>query len=58
MRDPVKILKDQTRDRCTPRPDRSEVAAICLQSGLVEGLSMEWVFDRFEQSDAQVEGRK
>ncbi len=57
MRDPVDHLKDRTRERRIPRPDRSEVADICLQSGPTEGLSMEWVFDRFDQSNRQVEGR-
>lgn len=57
MRDQVDHLKDPIRERSTPRPDRAELADIWLQSGLLEGLSMEWVFDRFDQPVAQAEGR-
>ncbi len=53
MRDPIGRLKDLNRERCTPRPDRSEVADIWFQSGSPEGFSMEWVFDRYEQTTAQ-----
>lgn len=57
MRDLVDHLKDRNRERCTPRPDRSEVADIWLQSGLPEGFSIEWVFDRYNQSGSQDGGR-
>lgn len=53
MRDPVDHLKDQNLERRTPCLDRSEVAESWLQSATPDGFSMEWVFDRYEQSDPQ-----
>ena len=53
MRDQVDHLKDPSHERCTPRPDRSEVADIWLQSGLCDGFSMEWVFDRYDHTVAE-----
>ncbi|WP_299140230.1 hypothetical protein [uncultured Tateyamaria sp.] len=50
MRDQVDHLKDLNRERCTPRPDRSEVADIWLQSGFTGGFSMEWVLDRYDHT--------
>ena len=44
----IQDLKDLTRDRCTPKPDRSELADLLRQAGAPEGLTMEWIFDRFE----------
>lgn len=52
MRDQMDHLKDLNRERCTPRPDGPEVAGIWFQSGLSEGFSMEWVFDRFDHTRA------
>ncbi|PYG26739.1 hypothetical protein C8N36_12082 [Pelagimonas varians] len=57
MRDAVDHLKDQNLDRCTPRLDQSEIAETCLLSGSPEGFSMEWVFDRYDQSSPQI-GRR
>ena len=45
----IQNLKEQTRDRCTPRPDRSEIADVLHQAGWTEGFSMEWVLDRYKQ---------
>jgi hypothetical protein len=42
-----KDLKDQSRDRCMPRPDRSEIMDVLCQHGTAEGFSLEWVVDRF-----------
>lgn len=57
MTDIMDHLKDRNRERCTARPDRSELADIWLQSGLPEGISMEWMFDRCDQSRAEIRGR-
>jgi len=56
MRDDVDHLKDRNLNRCTPRPDRTEVADVWLQSGIPEGISMEWVLDRYNESGAQIMG--
>ena len=53
MRDPVDELKDLNLGHRTPRPDRSEVAAVLHQSGAPDGFSMEWMFDRFVERRAQ-----
>lgn len=47
MENKVQELKDQCRDRCTPRPDRSEIVEVLCQHGTAEGFSLEWVVDRF-----------
>ena len=57
MRDPIDRLKDQSRERRTPCPDRSNVTDICLQSSLPEGFSMEWVLDRYEQTTTHSGGQ-
>lgn len=57
MRDTVDHLKDQNREYCTSRPDRLELADTWLQSGLLEGFSMEWVFDRSDQNRTVIGGR-
>jgi hypothetical protein len=57
MRDVVDHLIGRKRERSAPRPDRSEIADIWLQSGLPEGFSMEWVFDRDDQSGAEIRER-
>ena len=46
-------LKDHNLGRCTPRPDRCEVAAVLHQSGAPDGFSLEWMFDRFVDGRAQ-----
>ena len=46
-------LKDLNLGRCTPRPDRCEVAAVLHQSGAPDGFSLEWMFDRFVHGRAQ-----
>lgn len=57
MRDFVDHLKDQNLDRCAPRSDRSDVADIWQQLGVSEGFSIEWIFDRFEQTEPRT-GRR
>lgn len=47
MQHPIDQRTDPTLMRCTPRPDRSEVAHASLLSGPAEGFSVEWVFDRY-----------
>jgi hypothetical protein len=47
----IQNLKDQSRDRCTPRttprPDRSEIMDVLYQHGTADGFSLEWLVDRF-----------
>ncbi|MFT6022987.1 MAG: hypothetical protein ACI9PY_001100 [Ascidiaceihabitans sp.] len=43
----LKAAKDMTRHRCTPRPDRSEIADVAHQFGAADGFSLEWIVDRF-----------
>ncbi len=57
MKDAVDHLKDRNPKHSTQRPDQSEVAEAYLQSGLREGLSMEWMLDRYSQTSNQNEGR-
>ncbi|WP_299726732.1 hypothetical protein [uncultured Tateyamaria sp.] len=57
MRDIAERLNDHIRERSTPRPDRSEMAEIWLQVGLPQGLSMEWVFDRYDQGSTYAQRR-
>lgn len=57
MSDTVDELKDQSRECRTTRPDRPEVAEILLQSGMPEGFSMEWVFDRYDEICGHNRGR-
>ena len=57
MQHPVDHMKDPRPGRNTPSADRSEVAEIWLQSGLPEGFSMEWIFDRYDRANAQAGGR-
>jgi hypothetical protein len=57
MRNAVDHLKDQDRERHTPRPERCEAANIWIQSVSSEGLSMEWVFDQYAQARAEIRGR-
>jgi hypothetical protein len=45
----IQNLKDQSRDRCTPRPDKSEIVDVLYQHGSADGFSLEWVIDRFPQ---------
>ena len=52
MRDKVDHLKDLNRERYTPH-ERSEVAKIWFETGLSEGFSMEWVFDRYDFTVAE-----
>ena len=47
MRDPINHLKDLKLERCTPRPDLSEVATASFHSDVPDGFSMEWMLDRF-----------
>lgn len=47
MQHPIDPRKDPAQMRCTPRPDRSEVAHASLSSGSADGFSVEWVFDRY-----------
>ncbi|WP_435138875.1 hypothetical protein [Pseudopelagicola sp. nBUS_19] len=54
MENVTQDLKDQSRDRTTPRPDRSEIVDVLYQYGTAEGFSLEWVVDRFPQ---QIGGR-
>ncbi len=49
MKNVLEDLKDENHDRCTPRPDRSEIAEVLYQHGSVEGFSLEWLVDRFPQ---------
>ncbi len=53
MTDQLANSNKPTRERAMPRPNRSEVADIWFQSGLSEGLSMEWVFDRYDHTIAE-----
>lgn len=45
----IRDLKDQSRDRITPRPDRTEVMDVLSQNGTADGFSLEWVVDRFPE---------
>ena len=47
----IQDLKEQPRDRCTPRPDRAEIADVLHQAGWTDGFSMEWIFDRYAPQD-------
>lgn len=44
-------MNDARPERCTPRPDRSELADVLHQHGAAEGFSFEWVVDRYFQSE-------
>ena len=44
---------DQTSERHANRPSRVEFSDILPQPGGVEGLSLEWVFERFEHKGTQ-----
>lgn len=44
----IQDIKEQTRDRCTPRLDKLEIANVLHQTGSAESCSMEWMFDRYE----------
>ena len=57
MRDVATHLKDQTPEHVTPQVDRLEVARAWLHSGLVEGVSMEWVLDRITTGATPKAGR-
>ncbi len=54
MTDREDVSTDQPKCHCTPRPDRAELANIWFQSGLPQGLSMEWMFDRFDQTSPSI----
>lgn len=49
MENVTRDLKDQSRDRITPRPDRTEIVDVLSQNGTADGFSLEWVVDRFPQ---------
>lgn len=57
MQEPVERMKDLTQFSCAPRPDRAEIATQWLQSGLPEGFSMEWVFDRYLPTVVHADGQ-
>lgn len=45
--------KKREEMRETPRPDKSELARAMQQSGHGDGLSMEWLCDRFDLQEGQ-----
>lgn len=49
MENVTRDLKDQKRDRITPRPDRTEIVDVLCYYGSADGFSLEWVVDRFPQ---------
>jgi hypothetical protein len=55
MENVMRDLKDQNHDRCTPRPDKSEIVDVLSQHGAAEGFSLEWIVSRFPQ---HIEGRR
>ncbi|MEP5760100.1 MAG: hypothetical protein ABJ327_12480 [Litoreibacter sp.] len=50
MRHALRETREQTRDCGTLKTDRSEFAEVLYQAGTPEGFSLEWVFDRFDQT--------
>jgi|GEM_PF-5414169 hypothetical protein len=48
-----KPLKDFASARCTPRPNRPELAEVAFHSGTPDGFSMEWALDRFSSVHTQ-----
>lgn len=47
------LLKDFASARCTPRPNRPELAEVAFHSGTPDGFSMEWALDRFSSVHTQ-----
>ena len=50
MQAPAILEKGSTNDPVSHLPERAEIAEIFQQSGAFDGFSLEWVFDRVEQS--------
>ena len=53
MPDLSKQMIEHSEKRCTPRPDRPELAEVAFHSGASDGLSMEWALDRFNLARTQ-----